>query len=166
MLPYKFVLVQLIYITSCFLFSIISLYKVLFTSEITPEMRKFPQYKILIMAVFDTLQFLWLVFSAPGVSPTMTALLLHSSTPLIVAGSRLVFPFRRYSGEHYLGACVISLAVLLGSLKPLLSPYPPSPPSPGLGGQLASSLSYLFIFFCLFLVIYIYIYIFPYFISS
>ena len=72
MLPYKFVLFQLIYLMSCAGFSMITCYKLLFTDEVNEQMRTFPQWRIFIMAVLDTLQFVVMTFAAASVSPTMT----------------------------------------------------------------------------------------------
>lgn len=66
------------------------------------------------MAILDTVQFAGLTVSAAGVSPTMTVILLHTSTPFLVLGSNYVFPDRRYSVVQVRGVKLIGVAVLIG----------------------------------------------------
>lgn len=117
MLPYKFMLVEIIFFLSCFVFAAVAAYKQLFTSEITPAMHRFPHSKILVIAVMDSIQFLGLVFSAAEVSPTMTVILMHSSTLFIVLGSKLAFPQRHYGTLHAYGVMLISTAIVISILK-------------------------------------------------
>ena len=60
-------------------------------------MWQFAKKKLLAMAVLDTVSFSGLVISAAGVTPTMTVILLHASTPIIVFFSRFAFPDRTSS---------------------------------------------------------------------
>jgi hypothetical protein len=76
-------------------------------------MKEFPHSKLLIMAILDTIQFAGLAISAAGVSPAMTVILLHTSTPFLVIGSRYAFPDRKYSLLQIRGVQLISLAVLV-----------------------------------------------------
>jgi hypothetical protein len=76
-------------------------------------MKEFPHSKLLIMAVLDTIQFAGLAISAAGVSPAMTVILLHTSTPFLVIGSKYAFPDRKYSVLQMSGVQLISLAVLV-----------------------------------------------------
>lgn len=86
-------------------------------------MRDFPHHKLLTMALVDTLQFAGLVISATGVSPTMTVILLHASTPCIVWGSRYTFPNRAYSTVQMRGVFLISLAILISISRPIIHLY-------------------------------------------
>ena len=76
-------------------------------------MNGFPQWKLLVMAALDTIQFAGLTISAAGVSPTMTVILLHTSTPFVVLISKYSFPDRTYTTRHIQGAQLIAIAVLL-----------------------------------------------------
>jgi hypothetical protein len=73
----------------------------------------FPHSQLLIMALMDTLQFFGLVMSAVGVSPTMTVILLHVSTPCIVLASQWLFPNRKYSTIQLRGVGIIGFAVFI-----------------------------------------------------
>jgi hypothetical protein len=77
------------------------------------------------MAILDTIQFAGLTVSAAGVSPTMTVILLHTSTPFLVLGSQYVFPDRKYSSVQLRGVQLISVAVLIslvGSISHVFYP--------------------------------------------
>mmetsp|Transcript_3372 Transcript_3372/g.3540 ORF Transcript_3372/g.3540 Transcript_3372/m.3540 type:complete len:273 (+) Transcript_3372:171-989(+) len=113
MVPFRFVLIQLIFMMSAIVFGIISHIKQGFTNRITVRMKEFPHSKLLIMAVLDTIQFAGLAISAAGVSPAMTVILLHTSTPFLVIGSKYAFPDRKYSVLQMSGVQLISLAVLV-----------------------------------------------------
>jgi hypothetical protein len=86
-------------------------------------MKEFPHTKLILMALLDTIQFGGLVVSAAGVSPTMTVILLHTSTPCIVLGSRLTFPNRKYSSMQMIGIGLIGLAILISLTHPVLQWY-------------------------------------------
>lgn len=83
-------------------------------------MKDFPHYKLMIMALLDTIQFGGLIVSAAGVSPTMTVILLHASTPCIVLGSRFTFPNREYTSMQNWGVALIALAVGVSITRPIL----------------------------------------------
>lgn len=103
-------------------------------------MKEFPHSKLIIMATLDTVQFAGLAVSAAGVSPTMTVILLHTSTLFLVLGSRYTFPDRTYSTVQMRGVQLIALAVgisLVSSLSHTLSS--------GHGSDAASS----FLYFCM-----------------
>jgi len=76
-------------------------------------MKEFPHSDLVIMALLDSLSFSGLVVSASGVTPTMTVILLHSSTPCVVWGSMYVFPERKYSNTHQIGVSLITAAMLV-----------------------------------------------------
>ena len=65
------------------------------------------------MAALDTLYFSFLVISGAGVTPTMTLILLHASTPVMVWASVYVFPNRVYSPIQGRGAILISSAIVV-----------------------------------------------------
>jgi hypothetical protein len=79
-------------------------------------MKDFPHTQLLIMAILDTIQFAGLTVSAAGVSPAVTVILLHTSTPVLVLGSRYTFPDRKYSLIQMRGVQLISVAVLISLL--------------------------------------------------
>lgn len=79
----------------------------------------FPDRKLIIMALFDTLSFGGLIISATGVTPTMTIILMHANTPLIVLGSKYIFPERVYSTLQNVGIFLITIALLISFSRPL-----------------------------------------------
>lgn len=113
MFPYKFVLMHIVYVMSCLVFAATTAYKLYKTDEITPQMTEFPHSKMFLMAVLDTVQFLILTSAAIGVSPTMTVLLVHTSTLVIVLGSKWLIPGRSYSTVHLTGVKFIGSAISL-----------------------------------------------------
>jgi hypothetical protein len=85
--PYRFIYIVLILFLLLAVNGVILLYKLGFTDKITPRMKKFPLTSIAIMALMDVIQFAGLLVSASGVSPTMTVILLHASTPCFICGT-------------------------------------------------------------------------------
>lgn len=83
-------------------------------------MKDFPHSKLIKMAILDTVQFSGLTVAAAGISPAMTVILLHSSTPFLVLGSRCIFPDRKYSSIQQRGVQLISLAVLISLVTSIL----------------------------------------------
>lgn len=71
------------------------------------------------MALFDTVSFGGLIISATGVTPTMTVILMHANTPLIVLGSKYIFPERVYSSLQIAGVWLISISLLVSVSRPL-----------------------------------------------
>lgn len=123
MLPYKFVLVDIIFLATCSIFSAIVYYKRKYTSDITANMSNFPHRWILVIALVDSIQFLWSVYSAIGVSPTMTVILMHASTLFIVLASRIIAPARAYGKLHSIGVLFISVAIFLSIFKIIYNDY-------------------------------------------
>lgn len=123
MLPYQFVLVEIIFFLSFLIFACTTLYKLRFTRDITDQMRQFPHSKIMIMSVIDTIQFIMLTFSASKVSPTMSVLLLHASTMFILIFAKFIFPTRNYSASHKQGVMLISLAIFICLIKIALNNF-------------------------------------------
>ena len=117
MLPYKFVLVEIIFLMASALFSLVTVVIMSLGNYITTEMRQFPQRQILNMAVPDTIQFLLLVYSGAAVSPTMTVILMHTSTLFVVLGSKAVFPNRHYSWSHTYGLLLMAGAIVFSLSK-------------------------------------------------
>lgn len=109
MTPFRFVLILFIFITSTIIYGSVTLFKFIFTSHITKGMKKFPNKQLWIMAILDTIYFSGLIISAADVSPTMTVILLHSSTPCVVLCSRKIFPNRKYSEIQMKGIYYISI---------------------------------------------------------
>ena len=83
-------------------------------------MQEFPHSKLTIMALLDTLHFSGLVISGSAVTPTMTVILLHASTPFIVLGSRYLFPYREYSDKQMNGVWLITIAILICAIRPTI----------------------------------------------
>jgi hypothetical protein len=121
MIPFRFVLIESIFLISLILYGAISFIKETFTTKITLQMKTFSHIKLLKMAILDTIQFAGLFSSASGVSPTMTVILLHASTPCIVLGSRITFPNRKYSTIQMKGVQLMSLAILVSLSRPLIN---------------------------------------------
>lgn len=117
MIPYKFILLEIIFIWSWMVFGLMTSLLQVTTNQISEQMKTFPQDKVLLMALFDTLQFFGVVYSGIGVSPTMTIILLHASTLFILLGSRLVFPNRHYGQYHHIGVVLISIAITCSLFK-------------------------------------------------
>ena len=117
MLPHKFVLVQIIFLFSGIMFVVLTRLQRNFNPDIHDGMTEFPQWKIFIMAVVDTIPFLFMAFSASGVPPTMTVILMHSSTIFVVLGSKFIFPQRDYSKFNHIGIGLIAGAIALCLIK-------------------------------------------------
>ena len=112
MVPFRFVMVQLILTASLVIYGTITNIKQGFAGG-NPQTHSFPHSKLFIMALLDTVQFAGLAVSAAGVSPTMTVILLHASTPCLVLGTRYGFPDRKYSLIQMRGVQLIALAVMV-----------------------------------------------------
>jgi hypothetical protein len=76
-------------------------------------LKDFPHGQLLIMALLDAISFSGLVLSAAAVTPTMTLILLHASTPCVVWGSICIFPQRIYSDIQNRGTILIAVAVVV-----------------------------------------------------
>jgi hypothetical protein len=120
MLPYKFVLIQIIYLFSSISFLFAYLCRKKDIELIENHSGSFPYQKVFYMALLDTIPFMMMVFSASDISPTMTIILLHASTPCIVLSSRIYFPQRTYSSYHIAGVILISLAILVAVCSKIL----------------------------------------------
>jgi len=118
--PYRFIYIVLILFLLLAVNGVILLYKLGFTDKITPRMKKFPLTSIAIMALMDVIQFAGLLVSASGVSPTMTVILLHASTPCFICGTFILFPNRKYSPVQIRGSVLIMVAIVISMIRPFL----------------------------------------------
>ena len=124
MTPYRLVLLQTILVFSMLIYGSITMLKQMtMNQEITPNMEHFPTYKLVIMGLLDVTQFAGLVVCASGVSPTMTIILLHASTPSMIIGSFFVFPDRVYNVTQIKGVKLIGLAVAVSVIRPILDEF-------------------------------------------
>lgn len=53
----------------------------------------------------------------------MTVILMHANTPLMVLGSRYLFPERKYSSLQLTGVAIISCALLIGASRSFLDVF-------------------------------------------
>lgn len=90
-------------------------------SRVSVQVPGLPHSKLLIIALLDTVQFAGLTLSTAGVSPAMTVILLHSSTPMIVKISKYFFPERMYSTLHVKGSMLIGFAIVISFLSSFLT---------------------------------------------
>jgi hypothetical protein len=123
MTPFRMFLSLAFVAVSFLVYALVATYKVLRTDQITPRMWQFPKLKLLTMASIDAVSFTGLVISAAGVTPTMTVILLHASTPVVVFMSRLVFPNRNYSPTQLRGSWFICLAIGISITRSLMEFY-------------------------------------------
>ena len=121
--PFRFVLAISCVLVSFIVYGLITLYKVMYTDRITTRMWQFPKRKLFVMAMLDTLSFTGLVVSAADVTPTMTVILLHASTPIICYMSQLTFPDREYSALQIKGANFIALAIAISLARSVTDMY-------------------------------------------
>jgi hypothetical protein len=131
MTPYRVLLVELILMLSSLLYCCLTCARSLVVRQIhvlrgvvgcyyvnvqpvpTAVSNDFPHSQILLMALMDTIQLFGLVISAAGVTPTMTVILLHVSTPCVVFSSHWLFPNRKYSLIQLRGVAIIAAAVIV-----------------------------------------------------
>ncbi|OQR92824.1 Drug/Metabolite Transporter (DMT) Superfamily, partial [Thraustotheca clavata] len=78
----------------------------LFTDEITPEMRAFPHYKFMIMGLFDTLYNLLSSFPTPHIGGNLANALNQLNLPFNMILS-FIFLSTRYKKPHLLGAVLV-----------------------------------------------------------
>ncbi len=117
MTPFRVTLILVTILISFLLHSVIANIKLHSTTKITPRMMEFPHKKLFLMAAVDTVSFAGLVLSAAAMTPTMTVILLHISTPFVVLGSKWNFPAREYSVSQLRGVYLITLAVVVSVLR-------------------------------------------------
>jgi hypothetical protein len=104
----------------------------LFTSRVTPEMRKFPLWKFLVMGALDATAGVLMIFGGNQTSGAMQQLLIQGAIPFTMFFSWLVSnPLVarilreklnvRYRWGHYLGALVIISGIVVALLHAFLS---------------------------------------------
>lgn len=93
-------------------------YKLLFTKDITPEMKRFPHYKFAIMAFFDMIFNLTSSWPVPYLQGTIINVLSNVTLPMTMAGS-ILFLKTRYKGAHYLGAVLVIYGIMVQLLPQL-----------------------------------------------
>jgi len=122
MVPFRGVLLLLILFTSIILHACVVIGKRVFNKDrvITNVL---PHKKLAYMGLFDTISFAGLVISATGVTPTMTVILMHANTPMMVLGSRYFFPERQYSTKQKIGVALIGTALCIALSRPLLDVF-------------------------------------------
>lgn len=120
MIPYKFILIQIIFLFSFIFYALLTLYKYYYTKEIAFFMWNFSQHKIFMMALLDTCAFLLLVYSTSGVFPIMTAVLMHIYTPVIYIVNKITGTQQTNTTVHLVGIICITVAVLLGLCKSIV----------------------------------------------
>ncbi len=117
MTPFRVTLILMTISVSFLVYSVVASIKLRFTTKITPRMMEFPHKKLFMMAVVDTLSLSGLILSAAAMTPTMTVILLHISTPFVVLGSKWNFPTREYSVSQLRGVYLITLAVVISIVR-------------------------------------------------
>ncbi|KAG2790522.1 hypothetical protein JG687_00000282 [Phytophthora cactorum] len=90
-------------------------YKIYFTDDITQEMREFPHYKYMLMALFDTLYNLLGAFPTPHIGGNMANVLSQLNLPFNMLLSYM-FLQTRFKRGHILG----SILVLYGGMVNLI----------------------------------------------
>lgn len=111
--PSSFLLIELVFLVSFFIFSLIVLYEENFTDNITNHMKKIPQSMIMKIAFLESIQLIWLFFSAYGTSAPLTVILMQSSTISVVYGSKYIIGDRKYKDLHYQGVIYMIIAIVL-----------------------------------------------------
>ena len=84
MTPFRLTLIVMTFVISALVYGVIAMIKLKYTNKITPRMMEFPHRKLLVMALIDTVSIAGLALSAAAMTPTMTVILLHMSTPFVV----------------------------------------------------------------------------------
>jgi hypothetical protein len=118
--PFRAALVIFVLGLSMLVYNTICFAKRAFTNDISEEMTKFSTKPLLLIALMDTVIFAIQTISASGVSPTMTVILLHANTPMIVWTSHFTFPDRKYGHVQNRGAQIIALAILISISRPIM----------------------------------------------
>lgn len=90
-------------------------YKMLFTKQITPEMRAFPQYKFLIMGLLDTLYNLFSTFPQPKLGGDLSNVMSQVVLPFNMIGS-MIFLGTRYKKCHWIGSTLVIYGVMVNLL--------------------------------------------------
>jgi hypothetical protein len=120
MIPFRYLLNIILLLISTAVYSVISLIKRSYMGPTTSSNFEYIHHSAIIkMAILDSISFSGLIVSASGVTPTMTLILLHASTPCIVWGTLYVFPQRTYSEIQNRGVIWITVAILSSISRPI-----------------------------------------------
>lgn len=87
-------------------------YKMYFTDEITPEMRRFPAYKFAIMGLFDTLFNVASTFPVQHLGGDLSNVLSQAVLPINMAASAF-FLRVRFKKVHYWGAILVAYGIMV-----------------------------------------------------
>lgn len=90
-------------------------YKMLFTKDITPEMKAFPQYKFLIMGLLDTLYCLFSTFPQPKLGGDLVNVTSQVVLPFNMIGS-IILLGTRYKKCHWIGSILVIYGVMVNLL--------------------------------------------------
>eukprot|EP00029_Vermamoeba_vermiformis_P012180 TRINITY_DN699_c0_g1_i1.p1 TRINITY_DN699_c0_g1~~TRINITY_DN699_c0_g1_i1.p1 ORF type:complete len:395 (+),score=118.67 TRINITY_DN699_c0_g1_i1:38-1222(+) len=107
-------------------------YLMLFTKRVTPEMRKFPIWKYLVMGGFDAIAGLFMVFGGASTSGPIQMLFMQANIPFtmlfswIVSLSCCVYILKKtiyvnYRWSHYTGASLIIAGIVVALISKLLN---------------------------------------------
>lgn len=87
-------------------------YKMLCTKDITPEMRRFPQYKFAIMGLFDTSFNVFSTFPIQHLGGDLANVLSQTILPINMIGS-YIFLKTRFKKVHYWGALLVIYGIMV-----------------------------------------------------
>ena len=87
-------------------------YKLMFTNDITPEMRKFPQRGFAIMGSCDTLFNLLSTVPVPHLGGDLSNVLSQAVLPINMLGS-MMFLKTKFQKPHYLGAALVVYGIIV-----------------------------------------------------
>ncbi|TDH65663.1 hypothetical protein CCR75_000711 [Bremia lactucae] len=107
-------------------------YKIYFTDEITPEMRQFPHYKYMLMALFDTLYNLLGAFPTPHIGGNMANVLNQLNLPFNMVLSYL-FLQTRFKRGHILGSILVLYGGMVNLIPVLTGQDTANAPDPSAG---------------------------------
>ena len=114
--PFRALLAVAVVLCYSVMMLVVTTYKYLCTDEISADMRKFPQSKVIGMAALDTLQLFMMTLSAAAVTPACTVLLLQASIPITMLLSRVSASQPDVSPQwnHVAGARLIAASAAVG----------------------------------------------------
>ena len=116
--PFRALLAVAVVLCYSVMMLVVTTYKYLCTDEISADMRKFPQSKVIGMAALDTLQLFMMTLSAAAVTPAGTVLLLQASIPITMLLSHVSASQPDISPQwnHVAGARLIAASAAVGSM--------------------------------------------------
>ncbi|KAI9989692.1 hypothetical protein PInf_019977 [Phytophthora infestans] len=107
-------------------------YKIYFTDDITPEMREFPHYKYMLMALFDTLYNLLGAFPTPHIGGNMANVLNQLNLPFNMVLSYM-FLQTRFKRGHILGSILVLYGGMVNLIPALTGQDNANTPDPSIG---------------------------------